>query len=199
MFKSLLLTVLLMTTAASCGKDKDSSTESEAKKKPDNSDVNFDGPTLDWAKAPLEKVSDVVDGIPFSIELPPRLEREEKKADDDFPGYVTWNGPNPFLDPSFTAQEMTFPPANLEAAESGATLGADPKEVLRSEELEGGGYLVSVAEASKQFLSVQVWRTSASTSKVVRFGISTRSKNPIEGIDELRAWMEKVVLSFAVE
>lgn len=199
------LLALALSVGGGCGKSDDSKSKSAgsggaagAPAKP-TGEVNFDTPTVAWQNAALTKVSDAVDGVAFSVELPERLSREEKKNDGTFPGYVTWNGPNAFLDPSFTAQEVTFPPADLAAAENSMKRGGEPRDVVRSEELEGGGYLVSVIETSRKYISVQVWKTSAATKKVFRFSIGQRSSNPIAELDALRQWMEKVVTTFSVE
>ena len=194
-----ILTLLLCVGAAACGKSKGSNSETNEQATAAKPDINFDGPSMDWSKQALTKVSDTVDGMAFSIELPGQLEREEKKNDGTFPGYVTWNGPNPFMDPTFTAQEATFPPADRAAAEASALRGSEPRELLHSADLEGGGFVVSVAETSKQFLSVQAWKTAASSGKVVRFSIGLRTKDPMDNLDALRIWMETIVSSFDVQ
>jgi hypothetical protein len=189
------LSLLASLAFIACG---DSKTRDESKPG-DKVEVTMDGPSLDWSGTERKNISDTVDGIPFSIDLPAQLKREEKASDGTFPGYVTWNGPNPFLDPSFTAQIATFPPKDLAEAEASALRGTDPREILSKGELAGGGFCVSAAETSKKYLNVEVWQTSASTGKVVRFSIGTRSSDAIPNLDKLRLWMEAVVSSFKVQ
>tara|TARA_R110002073_G_scaffold336295_2_gene531874 strand:+ start:26381 stop:26956 length:576 start_codon:yes stop_codon:yes gene_type:complete len=186
------LALLSILCALSCGNAK---TNEDKGKAPE---VSMKEPSTDWASAPLQKISDIVDGVKFSVKLPDHLKREEKANHGTFPGYVTWNGPNPFLDPTFTAQIPDFPPKDIAAAESSALRLGDPKEVLGKGELAGGGFFVSVAETTKKYLKVEAWRPSASTGKVVRFSIGTRSSEPIADLDKLRLWMESIVLSFEV-
>ena len=171
----------------------------EADKPDEKDELDPSKPSKDWATEGLSKVEDKVDDIAFSIELPADLEKEVKASDDTFPGYVTWNGPNPLMDPSFTVQVATFPPADLAAAARKVETHPNPAELARKEELEGGGFLVSFTETSKEFVNVRAWRTSPSSDKTVRVTIQTRASDPIENIDALRKWMEKVALSFALE
>jgi hypothetical protein len=176
-------------------------TDAEAKPEPEAKpdEVDPSKPSADWAKEALTKVEDEVDGIKFSIELPANLKREVKASDGTFPGYVTWNGPNPFMDPSFTVQIDAFPPADLEAAARKVETHPKPAEVTRKEELPDGGMLLSYIETSKEFVNVRAWRTSPSSKKVVRVTVQLRSTGEIPDLDALRAWMEQVVSSFAVQ
>lgn len=192
-----ILSILAAVSLFACGKDKDKEPDKDSKR--ESVEVSMDAPSVDWSAQALKNTSDTVDGIAFSINLPANLKREVKIDDGTFPGYVTWNGPNPFLDPSFTAQIATFPPKDLAEAEKSAVRGSDPREIIGKGELDGGGFFVSAAETSKQYINVEVWRTSAATGKVVRFSIGTRSEGPIPNLDKLRLWMETVVTSFEVK
>ncbi|PRQ07867.1 hypothetical protein [Enhygromyxa salina] len=173
-----------------------------AEDKASGDDLDPSKPSSDWPTVALTKVEDEVDGIAFSIELPPAellLPREVKKSDGTFPGYVTWNGRNPLMDPSFTVQIDSFPPADLEALARKIKTHPQPAEITRQEQLEDGGMLLSFIETSKQFVSVRVWRTSATTQKVVRVTLQVRDVGPIPNLDALRPWMEQVASSFTVE
>jgi hypothetical protein len=156
-------------------------------------------PSADWPKQPLAKVEDEVDGVKFTIALPEKLRREVKESDGTFPGYVTWNGANPLMDPTFTVQIDSFPPADLDAAARKVDTHPQPAEVARKEQLPDGGMLLSFTETSKKFVSVRAWQTSASTQKVVRVTLQVRDSQPIPNLDELRPWMESVASSFAVQ
>ncbi len=189
---AVLLTLLAASSLIACNKSKDKPTKETV-------EVSMDAPSVDWSAQALTKTSDKVDSIAFSVALPPNLQREEKISDGTFPGYVTWNGPNPFLDPTFTAQIDAFPPETLSKAEKGALRGTEPREILGSGEVDGGGFFVSAAETSKQYINVEAWQTSAASGKVVRFSIGFRSSEAIANLDKLRLWMESVATSFQVE
>jgi hypothetical protein len=193
---------------AACDGDKPADGESKDAGKSDkaeaakpavaNEESPFEAPSADWPTLALSKVDDAVDGLAFSISLPvDKLKKEVKPSDGTFSGYVTWNGAS-FVDPSFTVQIDSLPPADLAAAARGVKMHPQPAEVTRQEELEGGGFLVSYIETSKQFVSVRAWRTSPSTNKVVRVTLQMRNSKPIANIDALRGWMETVAISFTV-
>ena len=177
--------------------DKD---KTEAKKAPAPEESPIDKPSADWPTLALTKLDDEVDGIKFSLSLPAdKLKREVKVTDGTFPGYVTWNGANFLMDPSFTVQIDSFPPSDLAAAAREAETHSQPAEVTRQEALEGGGFLVSYVEKNKEFVSVRAWRTSPSTSKVLRVNLQVRQTEPIPNLDALRAWMESVAISLVVQ
>jgi hypothetical protein len=167
-------------------------------KKPAPGESPIDQPSADWPTLAITKVDDEVDGIKFSISLPSdKLKREVKASDGTFPGYVTWNGANFLMDPSFTVQIDSFPPTDLEKA--ARLMHAQPAEVVRQEALEGGGFLVSFIEKNQEFVSVRAWRTSAATSKVVRVTLQVRNTGGIKNLDTLRPWMETVASSLVVQ
>lgn len=175
--------------------EKSDKTEEKA---PTPEEAPINKPSADWPTLATTKVDDEVDGLKFSISLPSdKLKREVKLTDGTFPGYVTWNGANFLMDPSFTVQIDSFPPADLEKA--AALRHPQPAEVVRKEALEGGGFLVSYIESSKEFLKVRAWRTSPSTSKVLSVTIQVRNVGGIENLDTLRPWLETVASSLVVQ
>lgn len=196
-YTSWLVGVILTVIALpACGKDGES-TESKPSKAAPGRDIT--APTLDWPQQPLTRVQDAVDGVEFSLELPPKLVREEKKGDDTFPGYVTWNARNFLTNPGFTVQITGMPPANVEEAARMAAIHPQPATVITKENLPGNGFMVTMHENTRQFMQVQAWRTSAKTSKVVSLSIGLRHGKAIEPFDAMRAWMEKVARSFRVK
>ena len=175
--------------------EKSAKTEDKA---PAPEESPIDKPSADWPTLALTKIDDEVDGLKFSISLPTdKLKREVKASDGTFPGYVTWNGANFLMDPSFTVQIDSFPPTDLERAAK--LMHPQPAEVVRQEALEGGGFLVSFIETNKEFVSVRAWRTSPSTNKVLRVTLQVRNSGGIKNLDALRPWMETVASSLVVQ
>jgi hypothetical protein len=200
----LLLGSLTMLAAACDGGSKTDETKPAAEsdkteeKTPAPEESPIDKPSADWPTLAITKVDDEVDGLKFSISLPSdKLKREVKASDGTFPGYVTWNGGNFLMDPSFTVQIDSFPPADLERAAS--LHHPQPAEVVRQEALEGGGFLVSFIEKNKEFVSVRAWRTSPTTNKVLRVTLQVRNTGGIKNLDTLRPWMESVASSLVVQ
>jgi hypothetical protein len=204
----LLGSLMLLAVACDGGKgdddpksvdDKPAKADKPADDKPAASEESpIDKPSADWPTLAIAKVDDEVDGIKFSISLPPdKLKREVKAGDGTFPGYVTWNGANFLMDPSFTVQIDSFPPTDLEKAAK--LMHPQPAEVTRQEALEGGGFLVSFIEKNKEFISVRAWRTSPTTNKVLRVTVQVRNSGGIANIDTLRPWMETVASSLVVQ
>jgi hypothetical protein len=201
-----LFASLLLTSACDGGKEGEPKSAEDEAAKPDKAKAEasapeespIDKPSADWPTLALTKIDDEVDGIKFSISLPTdKLKREVKASDGTFPGYVTWNGANFLMDPSFTVQLDSFPPTDLEKA---ARLShPHPAEVTRQEELPGGGYLVSFIEKNKEFVSVRAWRTSPTANKVVRVTLQVRNTGGIANLDALRPWMETVASSLVVQ
>lgn len=170
--------------------------DKKADEKPKADDLDPSKPSADWPNEALTKTENEVDGIAFSIELPAGVKPKVKKGDGTLPGYVTWNGANPLMDPTITVQIDSFPPADLEAVGRKVKTHPQPAEAARQEQLEDGGMLFSMVETSKKFVSVRVWRTSPSTKSVVRVTLQHRDGEPIANLDALRAWMEKIAVSF---
>jgi hypothetical protein len=200
----LLLGSLTMLAAACDGGSKTDETKPAAEsdktdeKTPAPEESPIDKPSADWPTLAITKVDDEVDGLKFSISLPSdKLKREVKASDGTFPGYVTWNGGNFLMDPSFTVQIDSFPPTDLERAAS--LHHPQPAEVVRQEALEGGGFLVSFIEKNKEFVSVRAWRTSPTTNKVLRVTLQVRNTGGIKNLDTLRPWMESVASSLVVQ
>jgi hypothetical protein len=150
---------------------------------------------IDWTKQPLKTVKDTVDGIAFSVDLPDGLNREVKKGDDTFPGYVTWTAKGNFFEaPGFTVQPVLSFPESLErAAESTMTL--PEQRVTHKEALPGGGYLLVISDVSKEFLDVTATRKNAA-GKPVRFSVSERRSKGIPNFEAEQAWMIKVAKTF---
>jgi hypothetical protein len=204
---SLLLGSLIMLAPACDGGSKADESKSAAQpekpaktgdKAPAPEESPIDKPSADWPTLALTKIDDEVDGLKFSISLPTdKLKREVKASDGTFPGYVTWNGANFLMDPSFTVQIDSFPPTDLERAAK--LMHPQPAEVVRQEALEGGGFLVSFIETNKEFVSVRAWRTSPSTNKVLRVTLQVRNSGGIKNLDALRPWMETVASSLVVQ
>jgi hypothetical protein len=201
----LLGSLLLLASACDGGKDgepKSADAKPETakidEKAPAPEESPIDKPSADWPTLALTKVDDEVDGIKFSISIPSdKLTREVKASDGTFPGYVTWNGANFLMDPSFTVQIDSFPPTDLEKA---ARLShPHPAEVTRQEALEGGGFLVSFIETNKEFVSVRAWRTSPTANKVLRVTLQVRNTGGIANLDTLRPWLETVASSLVVQ
>lgn len=195
--------LLLLAGACDGGSDREAKstgdkTEKAEAKKPAPEESPIDKPSADWPTLALTKVDDEVDGLKFSLSLPAdKLKREVKASDGTFPGYVTWNGANFLMDPSFTVQIDSLPPKDLESA--ARLTHPQPAEVTRQEALEGGGFLVSFIETNKEFVSVRAWKTSPSTSKVLRVTLQTRNTGGIANLDTLRPWLETVASSLVVQ
>ena len=150
-------------------------------------------PTRDWPEEALDTVEDEVDGIEFSLDIPAKLKREEKKNDGTFPGYVTWNGGNPFMDPSITVNVETFPPKDLDDAVKGMENESTPRKVERKQAIEGDGFMVSAIEPSKEFVIAQAWQKAG--DKTITVTVMQRDEKAIPNLDELRPWMEAVAMS----
>jgi hypothetical protein len=205
-FRFTLFGLLALASACDGGSQKDGEPKTAAKsdksekKAPAPEESPIDKPSADWPTLALTKVDDEVDGIKFSLSLPAdKLEREVKASDGPFPGYVTWNGANFLMDPSFTVQVDSSPPTDLADAARKAAVAPQPGDVARKEELEGGGFVVSFVEKTNEFVRVEAWRTSPSTNKVLRAKVQVRQTEPIPNLDALRSWMETVASSLVVQ
>jgi hypothetical protein len=206
--QSIVVALTIATVAGACkgdgkspasGEKRDKTDETSKTAPPKADDKDITAPRTDWPERPLKRLEDRVDGIEISIELPAGLTREEKRGDDTFPGYVTWNATNFLTNPGFTVQRAPMAPANVEEAAGMAAIHPRPATVTTRENLPGGGFMVTMHENSKELIQVQVWKKSARTQDVVSLSIGLRHDGPIERFDAMKTWMEKVGRSFRVQ
>ena len=180
------LLVLALAVTPSCKKSDDGDDEKKGSGMSAGSDDGEEKP-IDWPKEKLTEYKGSVDGIAFAVKLPEhRLKREDKKGDGTFPGYATWNAKgNPFTAPGFTVQPVEFFPESVESLKNGAHM--PEQKVTQAEALPGGGFLLVVEEASKQYLQVTVYKKTAA-GKGMRYGVQERSSKGIPEFESRKAW-----------
>jgi hypothetical protein len=192
------LLVLALGLAPACKKS-DGDGDSDEKKSSGMAASSEDGESkpIDWPREKLTEYQGSVDGIAFKVRLPEhRLRREDKKGDGTFPGYATWNAKgNPFDAPGFTVQPVEAFPESVESLKS--RMHMPEQKVTVAEALPGGGFLEVVEEASKQYLSVTVYRKNAA-GKGMRYGISERRSKGIPGFEAEKAWAIEVAKSLSL-
>jgi hypothetical protein len=143
----------------------------------------------DWSGRALHAVTDAVDGIGFSLQIPTGLKREERKAKGAFPGYVTWSEAG-MCGPGFTVQVDDMPPSSLDSI---STFMPNKRIVLKK--AVEGGFLVVVGEKGNQYLEVKIYRKSKS-GKVLRLSMGQRSDKLPAIYDKQRAWLQQVAATF---
>lgn len=143
----------------------------------------------DWSDLALHPVTDTVDGLGFSVQIPKGLKREVKKGSGGFPGYVTWSEKG-MCGPGFTVQEAAFPPSSLESIST-----IMPNKKILKKKVVPGGFLVVTGEKGDRYLEVKIYRKNKA-GKTLGFSMTQRSDKLPAVLKKQQAWLEKVALTF---